>query len=87
MDLIQKNQDEVYSRVKNLNSSVNQVLKDLQGSSERDLSGELFSVSQHKSGFMRSSESASQLFFSSLHVFLSAGHVLVVCWDFVSVSF
>ncbi|KAM8893449.1 EMILIN-1-A-like isoform 2-T2 [Spinachia spinachia] len=36
MDLIQKNQDEVYRRVKNLNSSLNQVL---QGSSERVLSG------------------------------------------------
>ncbi|XP_068584927.1 EMILIN-1b isoform X2 [Cebidichthys violaceus] len=39
MDFIQKNQDDVYSRMKNLNSSLNQVLKDLQSSSEHDLTG------------------------------------------------
>ncbi|XP_070687163.1 EMILIN-1-A-like, partial [Pempheris klunzingeri] len=37
MDVIQKNQDDVYSRMKNLNMSLNQVLKDLQSFSEHDL--------------------------------------------------
>ncbi|XP_028431102.1 EMILIN-1b [Perca flavescens] len=39
MDFIQKNQDDVYSRMKNLNSSMNQFLRDLQGSSVNGLSG------------------------------------------------
>ncbi|XP_068451528.1 EMILIN-1-A-like [Clinocottus analis] len=39
MDFIQKNQEDVYSRMKNLNSSLNQVLKDLQSSSKHDLTG------------------------------------------------
>ncbi|XP_051234081.1 EMILIN-1 isoform X3 [Dicentrarchus labrax] len=39
MDFIQKNQDDVYSRMKNLNSSLNQVLKDLQSFSEPNLTG------------------------------------------------
>lgn len=39
MDVIQKNQDDVYGRMKNLNSSLNQVLKDLQTFSEHDLTG------------------------------------------------
>lgn len=39
LDVVQKNQDDVYGRMKNLNSSLNQVLKDLQSSSERDLTG------------------------------------------------
>lgn len=39
MDLIQKNQDDVYSRMKNLNSSLNQVLRDLQSFSEHNLTG------------------------------------------------
>ncbi|XP_044052518.1 EMILIN-1-like isoform X2 [Siniperca chuatsi] len=39
MDFIQKNQDDVYSRMKNLNSSLNQVLKDLQSFSEHDMTG------------------------------------------------
>ncbi|KAI4786651.1 hypothetical protein KUCAC02_036985, partial [Chaenocephalus aceratus] len=37
LDYIQKNQEDVYSRMKNLNSSVNQVFKEMQTSSERDL--------------------------------------------------
>lgn len=41
VDFIQKNQEDVYSRMKNLNSSMNQVLKDLQSFSEHDLTGEL----------------------------------------------
>ena len=44
MDFIQKNQDDVYSRMKNLNSSLNQVLRDLQSFSEHDLTGELDST-------------------------------------------
>ncbi|XP_034416837.1 EMILIN-1-like [Cyclopterus lumpus] len=36
MDSIQKNQDDVYSRMKTLNSSLNQVFRDLQSSSEHD---------------------------------------------------
>ncbi|XP_050925374.1 EMILIN-1 isoform X2 [Lates calcarifer] len=39
LDFIQKNQDDVHSRMKNLNSSVNQVLKELQSISEHDLTG------------------------------------------------
>ncbi|XP_041672564.1 EMILIN-1-like [Cheilinus undulatus] len=39
MDIIQKNQDDVYTRMKTMNSSLNQVLKDLQGFSEHDLTG------------------------------------------------
>ncbi|XP_070826653.1 EMILIN-1-A-like [Chaetodon trifascialis] len=39
MDFIQKNQDDVYSRMKNLNSSLNQVLKDLQSFSDHNLTG------------------------------------------------
>ncbi|XP_039979405.1 EMILIN-1-like isoform X2 [Xiphias gladius] len=39
LDFIQKNQDDVHSRMKHLNSSVNQVLKDLQSFSENDLTG------------------------------------------------
>lgn len=41
MDFIQKNQDDVYSRMKNLNTSLNQVLKDIQSFSEHNLTGEL----------------------------------------------
>lgn len=44
LDFIQKNQDDVHSRMKNLNSSVNQVLKELQSISEHDLTGELDSA-------------------------------------------
>ncbi|XP_056267904.1 EMILIN-1-A-like isoform X2 [Pseudoliparis swirei] len=39
MDAIQRNQDDVYRRMKSLNSSLNQVSKDLQRSSEHDLPG------------------------------------------------
>ncbi|XP_031172911.1 EMILIN-1-like isoform X2 [Sander lucioperca] len=39
MDFIQKNQDDVFSRMKNLNSSMNQFIRDLQGSSVNGLSG------------------------------------------------
>ncbi|TKS65056.1 EMILIN-1 Elastin microfibril interface-located protein 1 [Collichthys lucidus] len=39
MDFIQKNQDDVYSRMKNLNTSLNQVLKDIQSFSEHNLTG------------------------------------------------
>ncbi|XP_022605747.1 EMILIN-1 [Seriola dumerili] len=39
LDFIQKNQDNVQSRMKNLNSSVNQVLKDLQSFSDYNLTG------------------------------------------------
>ncbi|XP_060901583.1 EMILIN-1-A-like isoform X1 [Labrus mixtus] len=39
MDIVQKNQDDVYTRMKTLNSSVNQVIKDLQSFSEHDLTG------------------------------------------------
>ncbi|XP_029283568.1 EMILIN-1-like isoform X2 [Cottoperca gobio] len=39
LDFIKKNQDDVYSRMKNLNSSLNQVLKDLESFSEHDLPG------------------------------------------------
>lgn len=42
MDVIQKNHNDVYSRVKNLNSSLNQVLKDLQSFSDRNVFGELW---------------------------------------------
>lgn len=45
MDVLQKNQDDVYSRMKNLNSSLNQVVKDLQSSSEHERPGELDSLS------------------------------------------
>lgn len=41
LGFIQKNQDDIHSRMKNLNSSLNQVLKDLQSFSENDLTGEL----------------------------------------------
>lgn len=40
MDFIQKNQEEVYSKMKNLNSSLNQVFKELQSFSEREMTGE-----------------------------------------------
>ncbi|XP_026234463.1 EMILIN-1-like isoform X3 [Anabas testudineus] len=39
LGFIQKNQDDIHSRMKNLNSSLNQVLKDLQSFSENDLTG------------------------------------------------
>ncbi|XP_070763122.1 EMILIN-1b [Enoplosus armatus] len=39
MDFIQKNQDDVYSRMKNLNSSLNQILKDLPSFTEHDMTG------------------------------------------------
>ncbi|XP_071346082.1 EMILIN-1-A-like [Trachinotus anak] len=39
LEFIQKNQDDVHSRMKNLNSSVNQVLKDLQSFSDNNLTG------------------------------------------------
>ncbi|KAK2854372.1 hypothetical protein Q5P01_007033 [Channa striata] len=39
LDFIHKNQDDIHSRMKNLNSSLNQVLKDLQSFSEHDLMG------------------------------------------------
>ncbi|XP_034426095.1 EMILIN-1-like [Hippoglossus hippoglossus] len=39
LDVIQKNQDDVHGRMKNLNSSVTHVLKDLQNFSEQDVSG------------------------------------------------
>uniref|UniRef100_A0A3Q3JX90 C1q domain-containing protein n=1 Tax=Monopterus albus TaxID=43700 RepID=A0A3Q3JX90_MONAL len=39
LDIMQRNQDEVTSRMKNMNSSLNQVLKDLQTFSERGLTG------------------------------------------------
>lgn len=39
IDFIQKNQNDVYSRMKNLNSSMNQVLKDLQSFSKHNLTG------------------------------------------------
>ncbi|XP_045898828.1 EMILIN-1-like, partial [Micropterus dolomieu] len=39
MDFIQKNQEEVYSKMKNLNSSLNQVFKELQSFSEREMTG------------------------------------------------
>uniref|UniRef100_A0A671VPC4 Elastin microfibril interfacer 1b n=1 Tax=Sparus aurata TaxID=8175 RepID=A0A671VPC4_SPAAU len=39
MDFIQKNQEDVYSRMKNLNSSLHQVLKDFQSLSHHDLTG------------------------------------------------
>uniref|UniRef100_UPI003AAF4A4F EMILIN-1b n=1 Tax=Centroberyx gerrardi TaxID=166262 RepID=UPI003AAF4A4F len=39
IDFIQNNQDDVHSRMKSLNSSVNHILKDLQGLSEQDLTG------------------------------------------------
>uniref|UniRef100_A0A3B4GIB5 Elastin microfibril interfacer 1b n=1 Tax=Pundamilia nyererei TaxID=303518 RepID=A0A3B4GIB5_9CICH len=41
LDFIQNGQDDIHSRVKNLNSSLNQVSRDLQGLSEHDLTGEL----------------------------------------------
>lgn len=41
LDFIQNGQDDIHSRVKNLNSSLNQVSRDLQGLSEQDLTGEL----------------------------------------------
>ena len=44
LDVIQKNQDDVHGRMKNLNSSLNHVLKDLQNVSEQDVSGELDSL-------------------------------------------
>nr|XP_046254738.1 EMILIN-1-like [Scatophagus argus] len=39
VDFIQKNQDDIYSRMKNLNSSLNHALKDLQSFSEHNLTG------------------------------------------------
>uniref|UniRef100_A0A673C1E0 Elastin microfibril interfacer 1b n=1 Tax=Sphaeramia orbicularis TaxID=375764 RepID=A0A673C1E0_9TELE len=39
LDFIQNNQDDVHTRMKNLNSSLNHVLKDLQSLSEHDLTG------------------------------------------------
>ncbi|XP_053176785.1 EMILIN-1-like [Scomber japonicus] len=39
LDVVQKNQDDFQSRMKNLNSSMNQVLTRLQGSSEHDATG------------------------------------------------
>lgn len=39
MDSIQKNQDDVYTRMKTMNGSLNQILKDLQGLSEHDFTG------------------------------------------------
>ncbi|KAF0042710.1 hypothetical protein F2P81_004047 [Scophthalmus maximus] len=39
LDFIQKNQDDVHSRMKNLNSSVTHILKDLQSFSEHDPTG------------------------------------------------
>ncbi|KAK5873458.1 hypothetical protein PBY51_018495 [Eleginops maclovinus] len=39
LDFIQKTQQDVYSRLKNLNSTLNQVFKEMQTSSERDLNG------------------------------------------------
>ncbi|XP_047436823.1 EMILIN-1-like [Mugil cephalus] len=39
LDFVQKNQDDVHSRMKNLNSSLNHILKDLQRISEHDLNG------------------------------------------------
>lgn len=45
MDLIQKNQDDVYSRMKNLNSSLNQVLNDLQTFSGHNVKGKLDFIS------------------------------------------
>lgn len=44
MDSIQKNQDDIYGRMKNLNSSLNHVLKDLRSFSEHDMTGELDST-------------------------------------------
>lgn len=44
LDFVQKNQDDVHSRIKNLNSSLNHVLKDLQRFSEHDLNGKLVST-------------------------------------------
>lgn len=41
LDFIQNGQDDIHSRVKNLNSSLNQVSRDLQSLSEYDLTGEL----------------------------------------------
>lgn len=41
LDFIQSGQDDIHSRVKNLNSSLNQVSRDLQGLSEHELTGEL----------------------------------------------
>lgn len=41
LDFIQDGQDDIHSRVKNLNSSLNQVSRDLQSLSEHDLTGEL----------------------------------------------
>ncbi|XP_028257982.1 EMILIN-1b isoform X2 [Parambassis ranga] len=39
LDFIQRDQDDVHSRMKNLNSSVNQILRDLQSFSRHDLNG------------------------------------------------
>uniref|UniRef100_A0A3Q1GWQ2 EMILIN-1-like n=1 Tax=Acanthochromis polyacanthus TaxID=80966 RepID=A0A3Q1GWQ2_9TELE len=39
LDFIQKNQDDVHSRMKNLNSSLNQAFKELQSFSDHDLTG------------------------------------------------
>lgn len=44
MGSIKKNQDDVYSRMKNLNSSLNHVLKDLQSSYDHNVMGELDST-------------------------------------------
>lgn len=41
MSSIQKNQDDVYSRMKNLNSSLSHVLKDLQSFYDHNVMGEL----------------------------------------------
>lgn len=41
LDFIQNGQDDIHGRVKNLNSSLNQVSRDLQSLSEHDLTGEL----------------------------------------------
>lgn len=38
---VQKNQDDVYSRVKNLNSSLNVVVKELQKLYDQNINGEL----------------------------------------------
>ncbi|XP_008300795.1 EMILIN-1-like isoform X2 [Stegastes partitus] len=39
LDFIQRNQDDVHSRMKNLNSSLNQVFRELQSFSDHDLTG------------------------------------------------
>lgn len=40
LDFIQKNQNDVYSRIKSLNSSLNQVLKDFKGLPDHSVIGE-----------------------------------------------